>query len=210
MKKLNTFILQHLLPVKILVWVLSLLPAAWIAYGIIEQDLGANPVQYLTNFTGKTGITFLCITLAITPLRRLTGLNALIRLRRTLGNFCFFYILAHFFVWFGIDHSFDTSQLLDDISKRPYITVGFAAFFLLTLMAATSFRKAISYLGRRWQTLHYSIYVVAVLATLHYYWIKAAKHNFGEVYLYGGILAILLAFRLIYYITTKIRDKKAP
>jgi len=143
-------------------------------YRGMTQQLGANPIEEITHFTGDWTIYFLLITLAITPLRRLTGINTVIRFRRMLGLFAFFYACLHFTTYLVLDQFFDWQAILEDIAKRPYITVGFAAFLLLVPLAATSNRYMVQQLGRRWRTLHTCVYLVTGLGLLHYYWLVKA------------------------------------
>lgn len=196
MKKMNDYLLKHIIKFKALVFILCLLPLAVLVFKGFNQDLGANPVEFITRFTGKYALIFLCITLAVTPVRQILKLNSLIRFRRLLGLFVFFYALMHFTIWFWLDHNFDFSEMFKDVVKRPFITVGFIAFILLIALAATSFNKAMKSLGKNWQKLHYAIYPIAVLAIFHYYWIKSSKNNLSDVYLYGSIVLVLLSFRL--------------
>ena len=196
MQKLNSFILKNLTGFKVLIWILCLIPLGILVLKGFQQELGANPVEFITRNTGKYSLIFICITLLITPLRQIFKLSSLIRFRRTLGLFTFFYALLHFTIWFWLDHNLDFSEMFKDVIKRPFITVGFSAFVLLAVLAATSFNKAIKYLGRNWQMVHYAIYPIAVLAIVHYYWIKSSKNNLSDVYLYAGIVMVLLAYRV--------------
>lgn len=196
MKKLNSFILKNLIGFKVLIWILCLIPLGILVLKGIRQELGANPVEFVTRFTGKYSLIFLCITIAITPLRQILNINNLIRFRRILGLFTFFYSLLHFTIWFWLDHNLDFSEMFKDVIKRPFITVGFSAFVLLVFLASTSFNKAIKYLGRNWQKLHYAIYLIALLAIIHYYWIKSSKNNLSDVYLYAIIIFFLLGYRV--------------
>lgn len=182
---------------KPLVFLASLLPFAWLLYGAIANTLGANPAEALIRSLGDWTLRFLCLTLAITPLRQWTGWHALARLRRMLGLFTFFYVSLHLLAYGWLDMGFDVAEIAKDIAKRPFILVGFAAFMLLLPLAATSFNAAIRALGAaRWQALHRVVYAIAGLAILHFFWMRAAKHNFAEVALYAAILAVLLGARL--------------
>ena len=161
------------------------------------DQLGANPVEFITRNTGDWTLYFLCITLAVTPLRRLTGWNWLVRLRRMLGLFAFFYVSLHFLTFLWFDHFFDIAEMLKDVVKRPFITVGFGAFLLLIPLAATSTNAMIKRLGgKRWQLLHRLIYLIAPLGILHYWWMKAGKNDFSQPILFGLIVAALLLLRL--------------
>lgn len=185
--------------IKASVFLLALLPLLRLIALGFQDRLGANPIEFITRSTGDWTLYFLCITLAVTPLRRLSGWNWLVRLRRMLGLFVFFYVCLHFttFIWF--DHFFDMQAMWKDILKRPFITVGFSAFVLLIPLALTSTNAMVRRLGRRWQTLHRLIYVVAVLGILHFWWMRAGKNNFAQPILMGSIVALLLGFRLIYW-----------
>ncbi|HEX7685683.1 MAG TPA: protein-methionine-sulfoxide reductase heme-binding subunit MsrQ [Trinickia sp.] len=183
-------------PAKVGVFVAACYPLARLVLFGLTDRLGANPIEFITRSTGLWTLVFLCITLAVTPLRRITGINALLRFRRMLGLYAFFYAVLHFttYVWF--DKWFDVAEMLKDIGKRPFITVGFAAFLLLIPLAATSPRAAARKLGRRWITLHRSIYAIAGLAILHFWWIKAGKHDLILPQIYGAIVVALLGWRL--------------
>ncbi len=182
---------------KPLVFVLSLLPFAWLVYGAATNNLGANPAEYLERSLGDWTLRFLCITLAVTPLRVITGTPALARFRRMLGLFVYFYVVLHLLAYSWFDMGFDLADIAKDIAKRPFILVGFTAFVLLTPLAATSFNRAVKALGaRRWQALHRLVYVIAGLGILHFFWMRAGKHNFAEVAVYALILATLLGWRL--------------
>ena len=182
---------------KPLLFMLGLLPLAWLFYGALADKLGANPSEYLTRATGDWTLRFLCLTLAVTPLRVLAGLPPLLRFRRMLGLFTYFYVVLHLLAYGWFDQGFDVAEIGKDIAKRPFILVGFSGFLLLTPLAATSFNRAIRALGaRRWQALHRLVYVVAPLGILHFFWMRAAKNDFGEVAVYAAILAVLLGWRV--------------
>jgi len=184
--------------VKALVFVLSLLPFARLAWGTATGAF-TDPVADITQGSGEWALYFLCITLAVTPLRRLTGWNWLVKLRRMVGLFTFFYALVHFtaFLWF--DHFFDVAAMLRDVVKRPFILVGFIAFVLLIPLAATSTNAMIKRLGgKRWQWLHRLIYAIAPLAILHFWWMKAGKNDFAQPILVGVIVALLLGLRVVW------------
>lgn len=189
---------------KPLVFAVALLPFAWLTYGAFTDGLGPNPAQHLILATGIWTLRFLCLTLAVTPLRVITNLPALARFRRMLGLFTYFYVLLHLLSYSGFDKGFELSDILGDIAKRPFILVGFSAFVLLTPLAATSFNRAIRALGaRRWQALHKLVYLIAGLGLLHFYWMRAAKHNFAEVKIYAAIMAVLLGWRLLQFLKKK-------
>jgi len=182
--------------VKALVWVLALLPFLRLLALGFAGEFGANPLEFVTRSTGTWTLVMLCATLAVTPLRRLTGWHWLARLRRMLGLFAFFYALQHFLLWLAVDRGFDVAYMVKDIAKRPFITVGFAAFALMVPLAATSTSAMVRRLGgRRWQWLHRAIYAIAVLGILHYWWHKAGKHDFGTVSAYAAVVFVLLAAR---------------
>lgn len=183
-------------PAKVAVFVAAWYPLARIVLFGLTDRLGANPIEFITRSTGLWTLVFLCITLAVTPLRRITGVNAVLRFRRMLGLYAFFYAALHFTTYLWFDKWFDFAEILKDIGKRPFITVGFAAFVLLIPLAATSPRAAARKLGRRWQTLHRAIYAIAALAILHFWWMKAGKHDLVLPKLYGAIVVVLLGWRL--------------
>jgi sulfoxide reductase heme-binding subunit YedZ len=179
------------------VFALCLLPFIWLLYRAVADQLGANPQEALIRATGDWTLRFLCIVLAVTPLRVLSKTPALARFRRMLGLFMYFYVLIHFLSYSGFDMGFDVNEIVIDIIKRPFILVGALSLLLLTPLAATSFNAAIKSLGaKRWQQLHKLVYVVAGLAILHFFWMRAGKNDFAEVAVYAGILAFLLGWRL--------------
>jgi len=187
---------------KPLAFVLCMLPFAWLAYGVAAavlwdaSTLGANPAEYLVRATGDWTLRLLCAALAVTPLRVIAGLPALARFRRMLGLFVYFYAALHLLSYSWFDMGFDVGEIAKDIAKRPFILVGFAAFVLLTPLAATSFNRAVKALGaRRWQLLHRLVYAIAGLAVLHFFWMRSGKNDFAEVAVYAAILALLLGWR---------------
>jgi sulfoxide reductase heme-binding subunit YedZ len=178
-------------------FVLALLPFAWLLYGAVADRLGANPAEALIRDSGDWTLRFLCLTLAITPLRQWTGWHALLRLRRGAGLFTFFYALLHFLCFAWLDMGFEFDAILKDIAKRPFILVGTAALLLLLPLAATSLNRAVRWLGpQRWQMLHRSVYAVALLAILHFFWMRSAKNDLAEVAVYAAILSVLLGWRV--------------
>ena len=182
---------------KPVVFVLCLLPLAWLVYAAAANELGANPAEALIRATGDWTLRALCLVLAVTPLRVLSSTPQLARFRRMLGLFVFFYGLLHLLSYAWLDMGFDVADIVRDIVKRPFILVGSLALLVLTLLAATSFNRAIKALGaRRWQALHRSVYAVAGLAILHFFWMRAGKNDFGEVAVYAVVLAALLGWRL--------------
>jgi methionine sulfoxide reductase heme-binding subunit len=180
---------------KIVIWALCLLPFARLVHGGVTGQLTANPIEYITLQTGWWALVLLLITLAITPARRLTGWNRLVRLRRLVGLFAFFYAVLHLLTYITLDRFFDFSEIGADIVKRPYITVGFLAFLMLFTLAVTSTRGWIRRLGRRWQMLHWLIYPATALAVLHFYWKKASKADVSEPLTFATILGALLLVR---------------
>ena len=182
---------------KPVVFLLCLLPFVWLFYGAVTNNLGANPAEYLIRSTGDWTLRFLCIVLAVTPLRVLTSTPQLARLRRMLGLFVYFYVVLHLLSYSWFDMGFDVPDIAKDIPKRPFILVGFSAFVLLTPLAATSFNRAIKALGgKRWQLLHRLVYPIAGLGLLHFFWMRASKNNFGEVVVYAAIVLLLLGWRV--------------
>ncbi|MBC7857464.1 MAG: sulfoxide reductase heme-binding subunit YedZ [Burkholderiaceae bacterium] len=187
---------RQLALIKAAIFALSLLPLARMVWLTASGQL-VEPLEFITHGTGDWTLYFLCITLAVTPLRRLTQWNWLIRLRRMLGLFVFFYAALHFttFLWF--DHFFDVDEMWKDVLKRPFITVGFSAFVLLIPLAVTSTSAMQRRLGgKRWLWLHRLVYLIAPLAILHFWWMKAGKHNFTQPIIFGLIVLALLGMRL--------------
>lgn len=185
-------------------FLLALLPLAWLVFAAATDRLGANPAEALIRSGGDWTLRLLCLTLAVTPLRQLTGWSALARLRRMLGLFTFFYALLHFLSYAWLDMGFDLTAIVADIAKRPFILVGTAALLLLLPLAATSFNRAIRALGaKRWQALHRLVYGIAGLALLHFFWMRAGKNDFGEVAVYAAIVAALLGWRVWHWLRTR-------
>lgn len=182
------------LTVKPLIFISGLLPLAWLGWLAWQGELGANPVETLSHRTGDWSLRLLLLTLAVTPARRLTGWNRLQQFRRMLGLFAFVYVSLHLAVYLIFDQFFDWTAIVADVVKRPYLTVGFAAFLLLIPLAITSTPAMIKRLGRNWQRLHRLVYLVAVLGVLHYAWL--VKADLTEPLLYGAVLAVLLGYRL--------------
>jgi sulfoxide reductase heme-binding subunit YedZ len=179
---------------KPLVFLLCLLPLAVLAWAAVTDGLGANPVEALIHGTGDWALRFLLLTLAMTPLKRLLGQPWPIRFRRMLGLFAFFYACLHLLTYAWIDQGFDWPGILQDVVKRPYITVGLAAFLLLVPLAVTSTRAMVRRLGRRWKSLHRAVYAIGVLAVVHFLWL--VKADLLEPGIYALILAILLLARV--------------
>ncbi len=178
---------------KPLVFVACLLPFGLLLQGALQGDLGANPLERVTDVTGQWGLRILLLTLAVTPLRRLTGWTVLQRFRRMLGLFVFFYISLHFATWIWLDQELLWSNIVADIAKRPFVTVGFTAWLLLLPLALTSTRGMMRRLGRNWGRLHRAVYAVGVLGVLHYIWL--VKADLLQPLIYGSVLVLLLLAR---------------
>jgi sulfoxide reductase heme-binding subunit YedZ len=179
---------------KAAVFAASLIPLVLLAYYAYTGNLGANPIEVITHWTGDSTIIFLLITLTVTPLRRLAGWNDAIKFRRMLGLFAFFYACLHFTTYFWLDQFFDFRGIVKDVAKRPFITVGFASFILLIPLALTSTAGMVRRLGKRWQKLHRLIYVAAAGGVVHYWWL--VKKDIRWPLAYGAVLVLLLGFRL--------------
>ena len=182
---------------KFLLFFLCLVPAGKLlleAFGVAGLSLGANPIETLLHRLGIWGLNFLLITLAITPLRYISGWNWLVRFRRMLGLFAFFYVFMHFLVYAGLDQRFDLQAIFEDIAERPYITIGFTALVLLIPLAVTSTNGMMRRLGARWKKLHRMVYGIAILGVWHFYW--QVKLDTLEAVLYAAMLALLLAYRI--------------
>jgi sulfoxide reductase heme-binding subunit YedZ len=189
-------LLQHPLA-KPALFVLALVPLTLLVAGVLQNTLGPNPAETLIRSLGDWTLRFLCLTLAVTPLRQFTGWAALARFRRMLGLFAAFYAVLHFSAYAVFDMGLVWSDIVRDVAKRPFILVGTAAFLLMLPLAATSFNRAIRALGaQRWQRLHRAVYVIAALGILHFFWMRAGKRNFTEVFVYAAILGVLLGWRL--------------
>ena len=200
--------MKRFLWIKLFVFVLALLPAAGLAGGLFTGGLGANPVEALTHSTGEWALRFLLLTLAVTPLRRLTGYGSLIRLRRMLGLFAFFYAALHLSTYVALDQFFDAAAIVKDVVKRPYITAGFLGFVLMAPLAATSTAGMIRRLGgRRWQQLHRLVYPCAIAAVVHFLWL--VKADLTEPLLYAGVLTALLGYRAAVWRWPKKRAARA-
>jgi sulfoxide reductase heme-binding subunit YedZ len=181
---------------KILVFLPCLAPLFWLAWRVWNQDLTANPTEFIQHFTGDWAIRLIVATLAVTPLRKLLGVPGLIRFRRMIGLFAFFYAGLHFLTYLWLDKLFDFPAMLKDVGKRPFITAGFAAFVCLVPLALTSTAGWIRRLGgKRWQRLHSLIYVTATAAVVHYYWL--VKSDIRQPMLYGTLVALLLCWRVV-------------
>jgi sulfoxide reductase heme-binding subunit YedZ len=187
---------------KIPVWILSLVPLGYLAWRAWNDDLTANPIEYITHFTGDWTIRFLVFTLAITPLRKLLRMPDLIRFRRLIGLFAFFYGFLHFTTYFGVDKFFDFHEIWADVAKRPYITMGFTGFVCMIPLAVTSTAGWIRRMGgKRWQALHRLVYVSAVAGVIHYYWL--VKSDVRQPRLYAILVGTLLVFRLVIWLSNR-------
>ena len=176
------------------VWALGLGPLLWTGLRVAGDDLGANPIEAVLHWSGRWALILLLAGLAITPLRRLTGWNRIIKVRRLVGLFAFFYVSLHLSLYLGLDQGFAWSYILEDVLERPFITVGMAAFLLLVPLAVTSTKGWIRRLGKKWQKLHRLVYLAAALGSLHYYW-KVKADTFWPL-VAAGILCILLLARV--------------
>jgi sulfoxide reductase heme-binding subunit YedZ len=195
---------KYIIWLKVAVWAASLGPLVQIAYLGATHDLTANPIEFVTLTTGTSALVFLLITLAVTPLRKLTGLNWLIRFRRLFGLFAFFYALLHLCIFVGVDKFFDWQEILKDVMKRPFITVGFLSFLLMVPLAITSTAWSIRKLGgKKWNLLHRLTYLSAILAIIHFWWKVKADHS--EPATYGAILAVLLVYRAAVWVRSRMR-----
>lgn len=191
----NAF-LQHPLA-KPVVWLLALWPAAALVWGVANDSLGANPAETLIRSTGDWGLRGLCVALAVTPLRQLTGWHALGRLRRLLGLFAFFYVLLHALSYFGLDMGWSWQATWDDVLQRPFILVGVLAAVILLLLALTSPKAVLKAMGgQRWRRLHQCVHLAAWLALLHFFWMRDAKNNLLEVWAYVAVVLALQGWRV--------------
>ena len=199
---MNAWLTKNLLLVKVVVFAACLIPLArlgWLGY---TDGLGANPIEFITRSTGTWTLVFLMITLAVTPFRKLSGWVALVRLRRMLGLFAFFYVCLHFTTYIWLDQFFDLHDIVKDVIKRPFITVGFASFLLLIPLAVTSTNGMMRRLGRSWQQLHQLIYLIAIGGVVHYWWL--VKKDITQPLIYAAVLALLLGYRVL------VRFRAAP
>jgi len=177
-------------------FILSLLPLARLVWLGTHDGLGANPVEWITRSTGTWALVFLCITLAMMPLRLMTGSTIWVKMRRMFGLFCFFYALLHFLIWIWLDQNFDVYAMFKDVMDRPFITMGFISFVLLIPLALTSNQWSLRSLGKNWSLLHSLVYIIACTAIAHYWWHKAGKNDLGTVSIYAVIILLLLTFRI--------------
>jgi sulfoxide reductase heme-binding subunit YedZ len=198
--------LKPIVLLKRIIFAAALIPAAALALDAFQGDLTANPIEYITHTTGDWAIRFLVITLAVTPIRRITGWNPIIQLRRMLGLFSFFYATLHFLTWFVLDWFFDFRQMAEDIAMRPFITLGMATYVMLLALALTSTQKSIRRLGRKWTLLHRLIYAAAVTALIHFWLARKTIVPQFQVVLVAAVL--LLGFRVWW--TTRTRTQPRP
>lgn len=185
---------RHLIVIKLVLFVASLLPTVWLAWGLLNNQLGANPFEVLTRETGLWTLRFLLLTLLIRPLAELSKNIWLLRLRRMVGLFSFYYACVHMLTYLWFDQFFDWREIGIDIMKRPYITIGMLAFLMLIPLAITSTRKMMRRLGKRWQKLHRTLYLIAPLGVLHF--LMLVKADIREPLIYGLLLALLLGYRI--------------
>jgi methionine sulfoxide reductase heme-binding subunit len=198
---------NHIL--KPLVWIACLLPVAWLVYGGFQGLLGANPVENITHRTGLTALSLLLLGLAITPLRRWTGMLWLIQYRRLIGLFAFFYGCLHLLTYLWLDQMFSLGSIVHDVAKRPFITMGATAWMLLLPLALTSTQRSIRWLGKNWTRLHRLVYLAAAAGAIHFYWlVKRDKHQPLE---YAFVLLVLLGWRVIeWLIKTQLTSTPKP
>jgi sulfoxide reductase heme-binding subunit YedZ len=186
----------------------SLIPLGQLlTYGWTE-NLTANPIEFITRFTGSWALIFLLLSLSVTPLRKITGWNGLIKYRRMLGLFAFFYAMLHFATYMVLDHFFDFPAIVKDVLKRPYVTAGFTAFVVMIPLALTSTARMVRRLGKRWQQLHRLAYVAAIGAVIHFYWL--VKADIRRPVQYGAVLALLLGYRLLIKLPPRLADRINP
>jgi len=190
--------------IKVLIWIAALTPLAWLVRQGFRGELTADPVKYITHFTGRTALIILFITLCVTPIRRATGWNGIIRLRRLIGLFSFFYAVIHLLIYLAFDRGFVFTELGEDIAKRPYITIGFSAWLMLLTLAVTSLKAMVRRLGgKRWRAIHRLVYVVPVLAVIHFTW--AQKKDIRLPLLYGLVLGVIFAVRVVQWAVDRTR-----
>lgn len=188
---------------KPLLFLICLLPLGRLVVLAFGNGLGANPIEFITRSTGTWTLVFLLITLSVTPLRRLSGRSDLLRFRRMLGLFAFFYACLHFMTYIWWDQFFDWAAILKDVAKRPFITMGFAAFVCLIPLAVTSNKGMMRRLGRRWQQLHRLIYPIAAAGVIHYWWL--VKRDITQPAIYAAVLSLLLGYRAVVWWRGRVR-----
>jgi len=180
---------------KPVTFIACLIPLGQLLYNAWTDNLSANPIEFITHFTGDWTLIFLLASLSVTPLRQISGWNELIKYRRMLGLFAFFYVVLHFATYMVLDHFFDFPAIVKDVMKRPYVTAGFTGFVLMIPLAITSTAGMIRRLGKRWQQLHRFVYVVGIAGVIHFYWL--VKADIRRPVQYGAVLALLLGYRLV-------------
>ena len=180
---------------KTIVFLACLIPLGLLGFDAYTDNLGANPIEVITRSTGTWTLVFLLITLSVMPLRKISGYQSLIKFRRMFGLYAFFYVCLHFTTYIWLDQFFDLNEIIKDVMKRPFITVGFASFMSLIPLALTSNRQMITRLGKRWQQLHRLVYVIAIGGVVHYVWL--VKADIRQPLIYGAILTLLLGYRLV-------------
>ena len=189
--------------IKVFIWLAALAPLAVLVWQGLHDDLTADPVKYITHFTGRTALIILFVTLCITPIRRVTGCNGIVRLRRLVGLFSFFYAVIHLLIYLAFDRGFVFTELGEDIAKRPYITIGFTAWLMLLALAVTSPQAMLRRMGgKRWRALHRLVYVVPVLGVIHFTW--AQKKDISLPLLYAAVLGAIYAIRLAMWARNRI------
>ncbi len=197
--------MKYFSQLKALLFIASLIPLLRLSWYGYSGQLGANPIEFITRSLGTWTLVFLLITLSITPLRKISGWSWLIKLRRMAGLYAFFYALLHFITYIWLDQFFDVAAILKDVIKRPFITIGFAAFVLLIPLAVTSNNAMIKKLGgKRWQLLHRLVYPIAIFAVIHYWWL--VKKDITQPLIYAGVLSVLLVYRV--YMSQMAKIKK--
>jgi len=187
---------MNIILIKRIVFVLALIPLVRLFVLGFFGNLTANPIEFITRSTGTWTITFLSMTLAMSPLRFITGWPQWVQFRKMLGLFSFFYAFLHFTIWYWLDHNLNFTFMINDVIKRPFITMGFIAFVIMSLLALTSNQIAMRFLGVKWKMLHRFIYLIGILGLIHYYWHKQGKNDFAVVYIYAGIIFSLLIIRI--------------
>ncbi len=195
--------MKSLSRLRVALFAICLGPFAQLVYNAFTDNLGANPIDAITLHTGSWALIFLLVTLSVTPVRKISGWNVLIKFRRMLGLFAFFYAALHFMTFLVLDHFFDFDAIVKDVMKRPYVTAGFTGFVLLIPLAITSTTGMIRRLGKRWQKLHRLVYIAAAAGVLHFYWL--VKADIRRPVQYGFVLALVLGYRLFASVSTGIR-----
>ena len=192
---------------KPVTFIACLIPLGQLLYNAWTDNLSANPIEFITHFTGDWTLIFLLASLSVTPLRKISGWNELIKYRRMLGLFAFFYAVLHFATYMVLDHFFDFPAIVKDVMKRPYVTAGFTGFVLMIPLAITSTAGMIRRLGKRWQQLHRFVYVVGIAGVIHFYWL--VKADIRRPVQYGAVLALLLGYRLVVKCMPALRGRLA-